>query len=48
MGEFIMTILIRLILYIGFITLIISSPQPFPAPLKEIARDFFILFNISI
>jgi hypothetical protein len=32
MGEFMVTIPIRLILYISYIVLIISPPQPLPRP----------------
>jgi hypothetical protein len=39
------TISNRLTLYIGWITSIISAPQPFPTPLKAFSRDFFDLFH---
>jgi hypothetical protein len=47
-GRFIVTILIWLILYIGYIAPIVSPPHPLPAPLKMIARGFFVPFRISI
>jgi hypothetical protein len=48
MEGFIVTIPIRLILYISTLPPIISPPQPLPAPLKAIARDFLVLFHIGI
>jgi hypothetical protein len=45
-GRFIVTIPIRLILYISYITPISSNPSA--APLKAIARGFFVLFHIGI
>jgi hypothetical protein len=41
---FIVTILIRLILYISYIAPIVSPPQPPPLQLKAIARDFLVCF----
>jgi hypothetical protein len=35
-------------LYISYITPIVSSPQPLSTPLKAIARGFFVLFHIGI
>jgi hypothetical protein len=46
MGGFIVTIPIRFIVYITYIAL--SSLNPLPTPLKTIARDFLVLFHISI
>jgi hypothetical protein len=40
------TIAIRLILYISYIALIVSPPQPPPLSLKAIARGFFVLFHM--
>jgi hypothetical protein len=48
MGGFIVTIPIRLILYISYITPIISPPQHPPCPIKAIVRGFFGLFHIAI
>jgi hypothetical protein len=47
-GGFIVTFLIRLILYISYIAPIISPPQPLLALLKAIARGFLVLFCIGI
>jgi hypothetical protein len=47
-GRFIVTILIRLISHISYITPIVSLPQPPPIPLKAIARGFFVLSHICI
>jgi hypothetical protein len=43
-GGFIVTIPVRLILYINYI----SPLSPSPHHLKVIARDFFVLFHIGI
>jgi Flp pilus assembly protein protease CpaA len=56
MGGFIMTIPIRLILYISYIITIVSPLIPLPTALKGIAlkaiatalRSFFILFHVGI
>jgi hypothetical protein len=48
MGGFIVTIPIRLILYIIYMAPIVSPPLPFPTPLKAIARGFLVLFHIGI
>jgi hypothetical protein len=45
MGGFIVTITIRLVLYIGYIAPIISPSTPLPTPLKEIAKGFIVLFD---
>jgi hypothetical protein len=42
------TILIRLILYNSYITLSFLTLNPFPTPLKAIARGFFVLFHIGV
>jgi hypothetical protein len=44
----IVTILIRLILYISYIAPIVSPHSTFPTPLKVFARGFFVLFHIGI
>jgi hypothetical protein len=46
-GGFIVTIPIKLTLYIGQIAPIFPSPQPLPTPLKTIVRGFFVLFHVS-
>jgi hypothetical protein len=43
-GGFVVTIPVRLILYINYI----SPLSPSPHHLKVIARDFFVLFHIGI
>jgi hypothetical protein len=48
MGGFIVTIPIRLILYIIYIAPIDSPPHPLFTPLKAIARGFLVLFHIGI
>jgi hypothetical protein len=45
--EFVVTIPIRLILYIISIAPIVSPPQPLPHPIKAIARGFLVLFRMS-
>jgi hypothetical protein len=45
---FIVTILIRFILYIIYIAPILSPPQLPPAPHKAIARSFLVLFHTDI
>jgi hypothetical protein len=45
---FIMTIFIRLILYISYIAPIICNLNSLPSPLKTTARGFFVLFHIGI
>jgi hypothetical protein len=47
-GGFIVTILVRLTLYISYTTPIISPPQSLPTPLKAIARGFLVIFHVSI
>jgi hypothetical protein len=45
---FIVTIAVRLTLYISYITPIMSPLNPFPTPLKAISRSFFVPFHRSI
>jgi hypothetical protein len=47
-GGFIVTILIRLILYIICIAPIVSTLQPTPTPLKAITRGYLALFHVGI
>jgi hypothetical protein len=47
-GEILVTILIRLILYIIYIAPIIPHPNHLPTPLKATARGFIVLFHIGI
>jgi hypothetical protein len=47
MGGLVVTIPIRLILYISYIARCIS-PQPLPTPPKAIATGFLVLFHIGI
>jgi hypothetical protein len=47
-GGFVVTSLIRLILYVIYITPSSLPLSPFPNPLKAIARGFLVLFHIDI
>jgi hypothetical protein len=47
-GGFAVTILIRLILHIIYISPIFSPSQPLPTILKAIARGFLVLFHTGI
>jgi hypothetical protein len=47
-GGILVTILIRLMLYIIYIALIAFLSQPLPTSLKAIAGGFLVLFHISI
>jgi hypothetical protein len=48
MGGFIVTILLRLILYISYTTSIVSPLNPLPTPLRAIARGFLVLLHVGI
>jgi hypothetical protein len=47
-GDFVVTIPIRLKLYIGYIAPIVSLPSPLATPLKAIPRGCLVLFHIGI
>jgi hypothetical protein len=46
-GGFVVTILIRLILYISYIAPWSLPLSPLPTPLKAIIRSFLVLFHIG-
>jgi hypothetical protein len=47
-GGFLVTIPIRLVLYVGYIASMSLPLGPLPTPLKAVARGFLVLFHTRI